>query len=377
MRWKAVSIILALSILSPLAAQNLFIYKDAAFAQVAAGEGWETRITLHNRGTFRYEGTLFFSTGEGGIPWNPFVDGTQISEGKFEVSLKPGETVTLRITGNEKLTPGNAILTSRDLVLDNFIESNLTYFVKSGTRTTDSIGVLPSAEFYVATVPFENFANVAIALGNADLVDPMEDIDIELLLSDAQGVFQVSKTITLSPFGHKAEFLLELFEGAPVSQGKLEIRSDLPVIGTALTVVDNQVSSLPLKPSPIAYTIRMVSTDDRVLNGQIVLWAEGYRMGGYLVISHENDDENEPFTDPGFNIVTGQLIDAFLDLNFIGQGPPYGEPPDNDFWLIHLEAPAFSFSNSSQNGQWFVSSLQDGSVIDSGEFTIQQTTAIP
>jgi len=36
MRWKAVSIILALSILSPLAAQNLFIYKDAAFAQVAA-----------------------------------------------------------------------------------------------------------------------------------------------------------------------------------------------------------------------------------------------------------------------------------------------------------------------------------------------------
>jgi len=285
--------------------------------------------------------------------------------------------VTLRITGNEKLTPGNAILTSRDLVLDNFIESNLTYFVKSGTRTTDSIGVLPSAEFYVATVPFENFANVAIALGNADLVDPMEDVDIELLLSDAQGVFQVSKTITLSPFGHKAEFLLELFEGAPVSQGKLEIRSDLPVIGTALTVVDNQVSSLPLKPSPIAYTIRMVSTDDRVLNGQIVLWAEGYRMGGYLVISHENDDENEPFTDPGFNIVTGQLIDAFLDLNFIGQGPPYGEPPDNDFWLIHLEAPAFSFSNSSQNGQWFVSSLQDGSVIDSGEFTIQQTTAIP
>ena len=80
MRWKILIIILII-LIQPLAAQNLFIYKDAAFAQVAAGGGWETRITFHDRGTFEYSGTLSFSTGDA-IPWNPLVNGSQINNGE-------------------------------------------------------------------------------------------------------------------------------------------------------------------------------------------------------------------------------------------------------------------------------------------------------
>jgi hypothetical protein len=365
-------------------AQTFFPRKDLAFGQVAVGDSIDTQITVTNRGVWDYVGTLFFRKGESEI-WNPVVNGAAVSSGRLPILLEPGETQTLTVTGSG-LQTGTLMLFSDDLVLDNFIEGNLTYFFKSAGSITDSVGLGSSQEFYLATLPFEDFATVGLALvnGNVQLgeVDPQPraDANVTLRLYDEDGnLVSTSNDPILTgmvPMTHVAQFLRDFFpSGIQLGRGKVEISSDVPIYGTALTFLfvdaGTQSSSLPLEPSPVPYAIQINFDDNSSLAGDLTLWAEGYFVKGYLVVNSANGGEvlNKVLT-----IVNGQLIDGILELSFYAQGEAFQTVILDDEVSLVLEIlDGFSFSQSAPpNGLSVMTSLIDPTATLVGSFTMSQ-----
>jgi hypothetical protein len=49
------------------------------------------------------------------------------------------------------------------LAQTSFLEGTLTYYVRDGGFLVDSVGVQPSSELYLTTVPFDDFSKLAMA----------------------------------------------------------------------------------------------------------------------------------------------------------------------------------------------------------------------
>jgi hypothetical protein len=118
---------------------------------------------MTNRGAETYSGSLSFYRAKA-EPWNPVVDGSTTANGRVAVSIPAWATRTLKVTGGADIQSGFAAAVADTVSLTSFLEGNLTYFVKSGSTVTDSVGVTPSAEFYLATVPFEDLLTIALAM---------------------------------------------------------------------------------------------------------------------------------------------------------------------------------------------------------------------
>ena len=334
-------------------AQNYYPQKDAAFAQVVVGEGFETIINLTNSGDFSYTGTLFLFREDNQI-WNPMVNGTTLVNGEFPIEIQPRKTVTLRLTGS-KVESGAAVLLSQDLLLDNFIEANLSYLRHVHQKVTNSVGVFPSKEFYLTSIPFTDFKAVGLALVNGDLSGECT-ARIELKLFSGEGDLVDTKIVELGSFFHSAKFLWELFPGHTLEGGKVQIASDQPVFGTALTLTDQQFSSLPLIPSPVSYSIGMIPTEGAIASGELTLWAEGFFIQGYLLISAL---DGELLDESIFALVNGQLVDGFLRLSFSMHRDPFF----SEEATLYLEHDRFSFDSTRLESTWLQLFLSDGSTM--------------
>ena len=377
MRQILTSVLTLTAVLSgaPGFGQRLVPQKDISFAQVAVGPTIETILTLTNRGLYEngYAGVLFFRQGINGAVWNPIVNGTPAVDGEYAVTILPDETVVLKITGAESLENGFVILQANDLILDNFVEANLTYFLRDGGAVVDSIGVPPSGEFYLTSIPFEQFSSIALALANPST----EPEPVQVLLTPIDGTDGKplpGKSIDLGSSSHTAQFLTELFPGIEMGSGKVEISSSRPIVGTALTLVNGQLSSLPLLPSPIAYNLSFVGNAGSGIpnyDGALALWAEGYFVKGYLVISRVGDQEIES----GFvTLVSGQLIDRFLDLSFFAESRYLdGDASNNRLLTIYIGDNDFLFTDVQATGDWLFTYLSDGTT-EGGTFTLNRTT---
>ncbi len=343
--------------------QNYYPRKDAAFGQVAVGGEIETVINLTNRGTFAYTGTVRFFRGKGNA-WNPLVNGNTISNGTYPLEIQPKSTATLRITWNQ-LESGAAVVISEDLLLDNFIEANLTYFVRSGASVADSVGVFPSKEFYLASVPFQDLNTVALALVNGDLSG--ERVARVLLRLFTEGGSQLAaKTLELGSLFHDARFLSELFPGLNLERGKVEISSDIPIFGTALTLKEGELSSLPLEPSPVSYAVRMLSSEGAEATGEMALWAEGFFVKGYFLISAV---DGEPLEEAVLELVNGQLFDRFLQLSFaVAEDPFFAEEA-----TLYFEHTNFSFDSDIVSDTWVQMFLSDHETLE-GTYELSRRT---
>lgn len=348
---------------SILPGQNLFQQKDLAFAQVAGGPGFETVLTLTNRGSWEYAGLLQFRKGTGEL-WNPVVNGTRITGGEVTVSLAPDQVAVFRVTEDE-LMGGFAMLVSDDLIPDNFVEGNLTYYLQSDQTLVDSVGIAPSTEFYLASLPFDDFGKVALALANPDL-SGQADTKVRIRLLDDQGLKQRTAYRTLVSQGHFAEYLFEIFGNIQLTRGKIEIASALPIVGTALTSTQGQLSSLPLASAPVGYSVRMEADGGGVFEGQMGLWVEGFFVRGYLVIQRYNSN---PIAEPQVTLVSGQLIDGFLDLSFFATGEAYF----NEEATLYLADADYSILDLDSQGAWVMLFLSDLGTLE-GSFTLNRTT---
>jgi hypothetical protein len=212
------------------------------------------------------------------LAWNPYINGTQITGGSFDLSILSGATITLKITMPGSTEAGYAVIraNSRD-TLTNFLEGNLTYYVDS---TADSVGVAPSRPFFISALPFEDFDTICLALANTNPGGQQANITLELYSSD--GLLANTQTFGLQPGGYTAQYLWQLFSSVDRSfgRGRLQISADIQISGVALTQVSNgQLSSLPLNSTVFPYSITMGSTI--TISGQsftpetLALWTEG------------------------------------------------------------------------------------------------------
>src|SRR5438093_4574699 len=186
MRSRTFVIVLILIFCGTCHGQNFNPQKDLAFGQIAAGGGYESVLTVTNRGTGAYSGTLELYTGAG-LSWNPTINGAPLISGRLDITLNPGETRTYRITLTGGTESAFGFIRSAGMEQTSLIEGNLTYFVssasakgpessknersfsESNSMAFEAVGVPPSTEFYKTTVPFEDFSTVALALGNVNL----------------------------------------------------------------------------------------------------------------------------------------------------------------------------------------------------------------
>ena len=350
-----------LSFVAVASAQNFYPKKDAVFGQVVVGGGYETIINLSNRGTQPYVGTLELFRGDA-LTWNPIVNGTTLEDGIYEVEIRPQATVTLRLTGAQ-LESGAAVLFGDDFLLDNLIEANLTYLVRKDGHVSDSVGISPSKEFSRATIPFVEFTETALALVNGDTTGELT-AEVELILYSADGkrVGQPA-SITLGPSSHRAQFLNEIFRGQLLARGKVEIASNSPIFGTALTFSGGQFSSLPLEPTPVTYSVRLVSHQGSTATGEMTLWADGFFVRGYLLFA--TVDGKVYSENPFLNLVNGELAGTQFRLAFtIFDDPFHGE--EVAFSLRHDD---FSFDKSLVAGT-FTETFREPYEVLTGNFEL-------
>ena len=235
--------------------QYHYAKKDVLFAQVVVGGGFETVINLTNRGTSAYVGALTFFRLDNTV-WSPFVNRSSRSSGEYEIEIRAGETVTLRLTGSQ-LESGAAVLLSDNLRLDNLIEANLTYLIRNEGQISDSVGIAPSNEFHRASIPFEQFAETGLALAHGDTSG---EAKVDLTLYSAAGGKLGTEAVRLGPRSHRARFLHEFFPEQTLERGRVEISSEVPIFGTALTLAGGGI----LQSSPGADFHQLLgSTGDR------------------------------------------------------------------------------------------------------------------
>lgn len=336
------------------AAQSFIQNKDLGFAQVAAGDTVEAVLTVTNRGTNTYQGFLVFRSGQAEI-WNPVVNGSRVANGELNVAIDAGATGTFRVT-DSGLHVGAAAFLSVDFTQRNVIEGNLTYFIRSGSILTDSIGVPPSVEFYKATIPFEEFSTIALALANGDYFFS-ETATVVIRLRNDSGTQIQSTTFNLVAEAQRAQFLSELFPTVPdLGRGRVDIESRVPILGTAVTLKNGQISTLPLVPSPTVYSVRTTSSLGTTSVGELSMWADGFFIKGLLRITTV---DNQPVSSPSLSFVGGRLNRGVLRISFYSAGEEFfGE--EVNFYAEDLN---FSFLDTSSSGTWVLTFLSDNSTI--------------
>jgi len=141
--WIPVVLIFVSTAFGQLSMQNNLPYHDLIFPQLAAGGQYETWMTVTNHGTHTWGGTFYFYHNQG-EPWNPIVNGVQISNGILPFSIMSQETKTFKVT-QASLASG-FVVAKEDTATGffiHFLEGNLSYYVSSGGAVADSVGVMP------------------------------------------------------------------------------------------------------------------------------------------------------------------------------------------------------------------------------------------
>ncbi len=289
------------------------------FGQVAIGSQGDLEIqsviSATNSGSITYEGDFSFFTGDGVI-WNPVVDGVATTNGQHSISIPPFETISLTLTGGAEIVAGSAILRGTGPP-ETAIDGNLTYFFRTAGALTDSIGVGPSAEIYRSTIPFQNFSTIALALANQDPTAK----DVVLKLRQADGTLEEVKNVELAGNEHDPRFLDQIFDATTVTGGRVDIESSELFFGTAVTLVDGQISTLPMQPARVEYDFRSDADDGTVTTGKVTLWAEGNFVKGYL---ESREQDGVPFDNPEAMLISGDLNDGLLRVVFPLEGAVVG-----------------------------------------------------
>ncbi len=337
--------------------QSLRPFKDLVFSQVATGGGYETWITVTNRGSEAYTGSASFFRAMG-EPWSPSIDGQTITNGKMSLAVPAGGTRTIKITGGPTTESGFAAFIADNSIQTGFLEGNLTYFVKSGNAISDSVGVTPSSEFYLSTIPFEDFLTVALALVNRSA-----SARVQLSVFSQTNEQVATKTLSLVQNEQWVRFLWEELGRLTVGRGRLEIQSDVPITGTALMFVSGQFSSLPLLPAMRVYTM-VTSVFGITCKGQLRLWAEGPYFKGYFLVT-----EIPGMPTPSFEmLVFGELQDSKLKLLFYAPPTSYGTPEAIGYTTGSL---TFSFDQTTLSNSYIVGSYKNNKGnFGSGTFTL-------
>jgi len=326
----------------PLEAQYIHPKKEMVFTQVIAGPGFDSVIALTNRGTTAYSGAIFLSTGPEGSPWNPLVNNLPVYNGNLQISIPPDSTKIFTISSGA-FTVGIAFISSFDFYVTNHVEGNLTYYSRNGSACLDAVGVPSSGEFFNVSLPFGNFQDVGLSLGNVTA----HDATVRVTLYDQDDEIYSRCEFPVLSGGHFAQYLKELPWNDPVAAfgpvGKVDILADRSLAGIAMTVTPDgsggaQISTLPLDASPLIYTLGLTAhAGDDIYMGKLELWIDGYFVKGYMVFTQINGEfVDQTIPGPLPFLVSGRLRDGSLDLAFVTDTWPTATPGTGVSLYLHF-----------------------------------------
>jgi hypothetical protein len=265
-------------------------HKELIFPQVAAGGQYQTWVTVTNRGTASWFGSLNFYRGQQQqVSWSPYVNGTQVLTGSLAVHIEAKATVTYRITVPGDIQAGYLVIRNQNTSLDNYLEGNVTYYISNDGVVADSIGIMPSNPILATAIPFEDFTSLCFAFANTDTQGRAASVTLTLY-SDTNSPVGTAVTKSMPPGTYFAEYLWQTFPAVSNTtwRGRIEIQSDVPVSGVALTqTASGQFSSLPLGGTTRTYAISSSST--YVPFARMTLWIDGIFVQGYGVSSLYTD----------------------------------------------------------------------------------------
>jgi len=172
--------------------------------------------------------------------------------------------------------------------------------------------------------------------------------------SDTNVQAGVTKELPLANGEYSTQYLYQLFPGVTLGRGHLEIASDVPISGMAITEAPgNQFSSLPLNPEAVTYLVSWVSGHHNFMN-HMVLWNDGFYVNGYV--------ELMIFEDYDLYAVSGQINEGALHLHF--NSYTYGG------WFGYIK----SNGPFSLGQQMFVFDYYGAEATDSGSGVIEHGT---
>jgi len=330
--------------------------KDLGFAQIAFGGGYETVLNVTNRGTSIYNGTLTLWPTDRTKPFPALVNGSPVP-GQITLALNAGATASLRITsGNVSAgtLSGFATIIGNNREADNLLEGNLTYYVKSADGTiVDSVGVAPSRPIFLAVVPFDDYHTVALALANFSPFNATAPV--RLTLFDENNTQVGTFNQALGPMQQLPRFLSELFPGLSFTKGRVEITSGIPILGTALTFVKGQASSLPFSQSTKLYDATLSVTPGGTFSSHAYVSVDGPYVTLYTF-----DTENGVPQPGTLDRAVGLVTDGTLEI--------LSREGSNE--IASVVIPGFNPQAVTQTGTFVSYSLSPGGVLAQGTVTL-------
>jgi hypothetical protein len=318
--------------------EGIFPHKGMLFPQVAAGGGFESWLTVTNPGSTVYNGDLKFYKGIA-EPWNPQVNDTPTTDGTLSISVSSGETKTYKVTSPGSTEAGYAVVAAGDANLTNYIEGHVTYYFSSDALIADSVGVPPAQKFLVSSLPFEDFNSICLALVNFDIAGRPANLKLNVY-SDTKVQVGATNNLPLADGEYAAQYLYQLFPDVTLGRGHLEIASDIPVSGMAITQAPgNQFSSLPLNSTTRTYLATVTSPPPNDEMRYITLWSEGFFVKGYM--------EWREYDTPDWVMYAlyGQIADNRLHIHCDG-----GTWPDNGYFFFIRSDGKFTIGQQAFTG---------------------------
>ncbi|MFZ0429062.1 MAG: hypothetical protein WAO20_13165 [Acidobacteriota bacterium] len=205
----------------------------------------QTTLLLANNTPHSTSGTIeFFS--DAGTPLEMTISGTTNST--FSFQIPSGGMKRFVTSGTGALKVGWAHVHS---------QQPITGMASFGVR--DARGTIYSDVGVAASEAGEEFTLFADMIGQSRtglaVANPTaESIALQLTLLRANGTEVASRSISLSPWGHAASFLDELFRGVAgidEFEGSVRVASEVPFCGLTLRQTGDQLTSMPMvAPEP-------------------------------------------------------------------------------------------------------------------------------
>jgi hypothetical protein len=207
------------TILAPSAHVAGTLSYAGSFAHFASGAGWETIITLINKGTASAQAQVNFYDESGNpatVPLDFPQGGPTVNGPNYTTTIKPGAVAVVESQGGTNLSVGSAQLLSDGKVTGFLIFRYLPTVQEAAVNLQ-----VQNASTY--TLPFDNTGGVST--GIALSATSASSTTVQIVIQDDKGTLLTTDTVTLPPRGHLSFVLGIQYTAAAGVRGTIQFQS--------------------------------------------------------------------------------------------------------------------------------------------------------
>ncbi len=190
-----------------------------SFAHFASGVGWETIITLVNKGAVNAQAQVNFYDESGNpstVPLDFPQGGAPVTVSNYTQTMKPGATAVMESQGGTTLSVGSA-----QLLTDGNVSGFLIFrYLPTVQEAAVPLQVQNSSTY---TLPFDNTAG--IGTGVALSATSASPTTVQIVVEDDKGALVASETVTLPVRGHMSFVLGSRYSAAASIRGTIAFKS--------------------------------------------------------------------------------------------------------------------------------------------------------